>query len=174
MCGAGTDGPFTVACNLRGTGEFCLDLYEDPVFARELLEFVTEATIVRLHAVARFMGTTFPQPTWGFADDSIQLLSVDQYREWVLPYHQRLLAEFSQGGPNSIHLCGNVRRHLPTLQRELNIQSFDTGFLVELGELRQDLGPGALLRGNLHPRILSEGPLSLIREETARASWAAE
>lgn len=166
-CG-GTDGPFTVACSLRGATELCLDLYEDPQFVRELLAFVTEATIARLHAVGACNGVTYPQPGWGFADDSLQLLSLDQYREFVLPHHQRLFAEFSRGGPNGIHLCGNVARFLPFLQRELNIQDFDTGFPVDLGELRRALGPGALLRGNLHPRVLSEGPISLIRKETER------
>jgi hypothetical protein len=166
--GAGTDGPFTVACNLRGTTEFCLDLYEDPRFARELLGFVTEATIVRIKAVMEFNGSEYPQQGWGFADDSIMLLSEAQYREFVLPHHKRLVETFSKSGPNSIHLCGSVARLLPLLQREFNIQDFDLGFPVDLGQLRRDLGPGALLRGNLHPRILRDGPISLIEQETER------
>ena len=165
--GGGTDGPFTVACNLRGATELCLDTYEDPQFVRELLDFIVEATIVRVRAVGEFNGVTCPQQGWGFADDSIQLLSVDQYREFVLPCHGRLLAEFSQGGPNSIHLCGDVQRHLPVLQQELNIQDFDLGFPVDLGQVRKGLGPGALLHGNLHPRVLAEGPASLVEEQTA-------
>ena len=168
LSGGGTDGPFTVACNLRGATELCLDLYEDPQFVRELLDFITEATIARVRAVGEFNGVTYPQQGWGFADDSIQLLSVAQYREVVLPYHRRLLAAFSRGGPNSIHLCGNVSRHLPVLQQELNIQDFDLGFPVDLGQVRKDLGPGALLRGNLPPMILREGPVARIREETIR------
>ena len=167
LSGGATDGPFTVACNLRGTTELCLDIYEDPAFVKELLDFITEATIVRVRAVGEFNGITYPQKGWGFADDSIQLLSVRQYREVVLPHHRRLLAEFSQGGPNSIHLCGSVQRHLPVLQKELNIQSFDLGFPVDLGQVRRELGPGALLRGNLHPRTLAYGPASLIEEQTA-------
>jgi uroporphyrinogen-III decarboxylase len=167
LCGGGTDGPFTVACNLRGTTEVCLDLYEDPRYARELLDFVTEATIVRLKAVMKFSGTEFPQAGWGFADDSIMLLSEAQYREFVLPCHQRLLSAFSLGGPNSIHLCGRVQHLLPMLQKELNIQDFDLGFPVDLGQVRKDLGPGAMLHGNLHPMVLRDGPVSLIRQKTA-------
>jgi len=167
LCGGGTDGPFTVACNLRGATELCLDLYDDPAYARELLDFVTESIIVRVRAVGEFNHTRFPQPGWGFADDSIQLLSQALYREFVLPCHHRLLTEFSQGGPNSIHLCGDVQRFLPLLQRELNIQTFDLGFPVDLGRVRRDLGPEAMLRGNLHPQILRDGPVDLIREQTA-------
>jgi len=167
LSGGGTDGPFTVACNLRGATELCLDIYEDPVFVKELLDFITEATMVRVRAVGEFNGVSYPQPRWGLADDSIQLLSVKQYREVVLPYHRRLLGEFSKGGPNSVHLCGNVQRHLPVLQHDLNVQDFDLGFPVDLGQVRKELGPGALLHGNLHPRILADGPASLIAEQTA-------
>lgn len=166
LCGGGTDGPFTIACNLRGTTELCLDLYEDPAFVHELMEFVTEAAIVRMRAVNKFNGVELPQQKWGFADDSIELLSQAQYREFVMPHHQRLVAEFSKGGPNSIHLCGNVRRFLVLLQREFNIQEFDLGFPVDLGQARRDVGPGVLLKGNLHPRVLRDGPPSVIRRET--------
>lgn len=170
LCGGGTDGPFTVACNMRGATEMCLDLYEDPAFARELLGFITEAIIVRVRAVGAFNqrdsgAPAFPQPGWGFADDSIQLLSEAHYREFVLPCHHRLLAEFSKGGPNSIHLCGSVQRFLPLLQRELNIQTFDLGFPTDLGRARRELGPQALLRGNLHPQMLRDGPVSMIRKQ---------
>ncbi|MCJ7600363.1 MAG: hypothetical protein MUO63_02545, partial [Desulfobulbaceae bacterium] len=45
--------------------------------------------IVRVQAVGRFNRTEFPQPGWGFADDSIQLLSEATYREFMLPCHRR-------------------------------------------------------------------------------------
>jgi hypothetical protein len=167
LCGGGTDGPFTVACNLRGTTELCLDLYEDPRYALELLEFVTEAIIVRVRAVRRFNGAELPQQGWGFADDSTQLLTEKHYRDFVLPFHQRLIAEFSKGGPNSMHLCGHVQRLLPVLNRELNVQDFDLGFPVDLGEARRALGPGVMLRGNLHPEVLREGPAARVRAEVA-------
>lgn len=167
MCAGGTDGPFTVACDIRGTTEVCMDLYEDPKFAHELLSFITEAAIIRIHAVGKINGAGYPQQGFGFADDSIQLLSEAQYREFVLPYHQRLLAEFSLGGPNSIHICGDVQRYLPLLKKELNINSFDLGFPVDLSQARRDVGPDVFLRGNLHPMTLRNGPVSLIREKTA-------
>ena len=166
--GGGTDGPFTVACSLRGATELCLDLYEDPGYAHDLLDFVTRAAITRIQAVAEFRGRSFPVKEWGFADDSIELLSPELYREFVLPYHRRLVETFSAGGPNSIHLCGHAQHHFRTLQQELNVQSFDTGFPTDLGRARRELGPGALLRGNLHPQLLVEGPVEAIVAETRR------
>ncbi|HHY97456.1 MAG TPA: hypothetical protein GX509_01820 [Firmicutes bacterium] len=160
----GTDGPFTAACNLRGATEVCIDIYEDPEYVHALMEFVTEGIIARIKAWMDFMGIEYPTQSWGFADDSIQLLSEDTYKEFVLPYHRRLIETFSLGGPNSIHLCGRASHHFKTLMKELNIKSFDTGFPTDLGAMRKELGPDVLLRGNIHPELLRLGPPETIRE----------
>ncbi|HCE00305.1 MAG TPA: hypothetical protein DER07_04625, partial [Armatimonadetes bacterium] len=97
--GLGTDGPMTVCCNLRGTTEFCLDLMEDPGYAEELLDFVTEGIARRIEAYRRELGLPVVQEGFGWADDSVALLSAEQYREFVLPRHRRLVERFSTGGP---------------------------------------------------------------------------
>lgn len=139
--GFGTDGAMTVACSLRGATEFCLDFYEDPDYARELLRYITEATIQRIRALRKQFGQDAKPACWGFADDSIELLSVDMYKEFVLPFHKQLLGELAGEGPHSIHLCGNVDRLMPTLKRELNINVWDAGFPVDYGAVREALGP---------------------------------
>lgn len=161
----GTDGSFTAACNLRGATQVCLDLYEDPDYARQLLDFICEATIMRLQAWRRLMGQPLRQQGWGFADDSIALLSPETYREFVLPIHRRLVDAFSEGGPNSIHLCGDATRHFPTLRQELNIQSFDTGFPVDFGWLRRTLGPEVEIHGGPHVDLLRRGTPAQVREQ---------
>lgn len=122
---AGTDGPFTLAIGLRGGTELCADIYEAPDFVHELMGLVTDSIIGRIRAWRGILGLETPVQEWGFADDAIALISEEHYREFVLPYHRRLIAAFSKGGPNSIHLCGAAQRHFVTLQRELNIQSFE-------------------------------------------------
>ena len=164
----GTDGPFTAGCNLRGTTQLCLDLYEDPDYVRRLLEFICEATIARLRAWRRFMGQPERSAGWGFADDSIALLSVEMYREFVLPVHRRLVAAFAETGPNSIHLCGDATRHFPLLRAELDITSFDTGFPVDFAWLRRTLGPQVEIHGGPHVEVLRGGTPELVRAETRR------
>lgn len=154
----GTDGPFTVACNLRGATELCLDIYEDPDYTRQVLDFVTKAIITRIKGWMDFTKEEYPVKEWGFADDSIELLSRETYREFVLPCHKRLINTFSNGGPNSIHLCGKAYHHFKTLKEELNIQDFDTGFPTDLGRARKELGTEVLLRGNINPELLRRGP----------------
>lgn len=166
FCAVGSDGPFTVACNLRGATEMCLDLYEDPQFARELLDFITEAILLRVKTVMKHNQTDYPKPGWGIADDCIQLLSGKTYREFILPYHQRIYSTFSSGD-SFMHICGKVQHLLPVLNKELGIQGFELGFPVNLAEARRTLGPAVLLMGNLHPQTLRDGPIAKIQQETA-------
>jgi hypothetical protein len=161
---SGTDGLFTLACALRGPTEVCLDMYEDENYYHDLMDFVMRAVRARVRAWREYLGQPMQPQSVGFADDSIELLSPETYRRMVLPYHKQFFEEFSQGGPNSIHLCGRASQHFKTLRDELNIQAFDTGFPTDLGACRRELGPDVQLRGNIHPELLRQGPAEAIRE----------
>ncbi len=166
--GMGTDGPFTAAANLRGATEICLDIYEDPDFVRELLDYITEATIVRIKAWRERLGHD-PRPrNWGFADDSIQLLSTETYREFVLPCHKRLVSELAGDGPHSIHLCGDATRHFKTIRDELNVNGFDTGYPVDFAWLREELGPDVHINGGPTVAFLQRTTPEEVRDEVRR------
>jgi len=164
----GTDGPFTVSAQIRGASQLCIDIYEDPDFVHRLMDFVTDATIKRITYIMDRFGLEYPRKSWGFADDSIELISEKIYKEFVLPYHKRLVKAFSLGGPNSIHLCGRASHHFLTIKEELNVMDFDTGYPTDLGEMRKVLGPEVTLRGNISPMLLLQGPVYRIEEEVIR------
>ena len=166
--GLGTDGPMTVACNLRGTTGFLTDLAADKAYARDLLHYITEATIARITAYRKHLGHPLRTRGWGFADDSVQLISTKLYREMILPFHRRLVDAFSEGGPNSIHLCGDATRHFPTLKEELNIMSFDTGFPVDFADLRRKLGPDVEILGGPSAPFLRDASPEEVRAEVQR------
>ncbi|MDD5198818.1 MAG: uroporphyrinogen decarboxylase family protein [Terrimicrobiaceae bacterium] len=165
--GIGTDGPMTVACNLFGADFVCETMADDPDRLHKLLDFVTEATIQRMIAWRKFCGLPVPQEDgFGFADDSIALISTAMYREHVLPHHRRLCDALS--GPSSsrgIHLCGDATRHFKTLVEELNIHSFDTGFPVNFCAMRRELGPEVRLQGGPHVDFLMRATPGEVREE---------
>lgn len=166
--GVGTAGPFTVACALRGPTALCLDMYEDARFYHDLMELIVTATIQRIYAFRERRGHPRASTAWGWADDSIQLLSLASYREFVLPYHRRLVDEFGREGPNSIHLCGDVQRLLPTIRDEFKVMAFDTGFPVDHGRLRRELGPGVRINGGPHIELLRTGSPEQVWAETRR------
>lgn len=167
--GLGTDGPLTVACNLRGATQFYADLALDPEYAVELLSFLTDATIARIRAYRRRLGLPERTPGLSFADDAVQSISTEMYRELVLPCHQRLIAELSTGeGPNAIHLCGDATHHFAFLRETLDIDSFDTGFPVDFAQLRRQLGPDVEIKGGPSVAFLQQATPDQVRDEVRR------
>lgn len=174
--GEGTDGPFDLAYKLRGATEVCIDMLEDPGYFHDLMGFITDHIIERIKALRRWRWKRFPgapdegkfkQPC-GFADDAIAMLSTEQYERFIYPYHCRLLEAFSDGGPTSIHLCGDATHHFRFLRDRLRVMSFDTGFPVDFGALRRDLGPDVEIRGGPTVMLLQRGSPSAIREDVRR------
>lgn len=166
--GCGTDGPLTGACNVRGAVEFCLDLLEDPSFANDLLAFLTEAIVSHVSAFRRELGLPEKQAGWGYADDSIALLSTEMTLERIVPHHRRLSESLGAPGPISIHLCGNATRHFSMLKRELNVMSFDTGFPVDFAALRDELGDDVEIVGGPSVPFLSSATAEATYAETRR------
>mgnify|MGYP005837636101 CR=1 FL=1 len=164
LSGLGTDGPWTVATNLRGV-ELYSDLYERPEFVRDLLDRITEATIRRVRILRRIANQK-PGPGYGYADDSIQLLSTKHVREFVIPYHRRLIEALETPGERRIHLCGDATRHFPLLKQELHITSFDTGFPVDFRWLRETLGDDVEILGGPSIMLLQHGNAAQIRART--------
>ena len=165
----GTDGPLTVACNLFGADFVCETMADDPDRLQRLLSFLTEAAILRITAWRKAGGLPVQQRDYGFADDCAALISTAMYREHVLPHHQRLCEALSEPGrPRGIHLCGDATRHFQTLVEELNIKTFDTGFPVNFGALRKELGPEVRIQGGPHVEFLMRAKPAEVRDEVRR------
>jgi hypothetical protein len=171
--GEGCDGPLSAAYKLRGAAEVCLDMLTDPGYYHDLMTFITDCLIRRMKAIREWRWERYPdspdkgqfrQPGYGFADDAIVLLSLEQYREFVFPYHQRLVEEFSDGSRIGVHLCGDASRFFRFLRDHLNVYSFDTGFPVDHGWLRRELGPEVTIFGGPPVMTVRDGPVEAIRE----------
>ena len=151
VCPVGsTHGVFTKACEIRGIGRLCEELYTDPSFVHRLLALVTEKEIGRIKAWAQLTGVEreFPSPNgWGCCDDSLQIISGELYREFVLPCHRRLY-EAMTTGTRSMHLCGRAAQHYRLLHQELGISCIDgpgpfVGHAYHLADLGETLSINA-------------------------------
>lgn len=165
--GMGTDGPLTVATSLRGT-ELYMDFYTDPGYVHQLLGFVTDGTIARIRAHREFFGLPPVSDGWGYADDAVQMLSKEMVREFVLPYHKKLKKELSNADQVSLHLCGDATRHFKMFRDELGVTSFDTGFPIDFGWVRKELGPDVEIQGGVRAPQLAAGTVDEIRIESRR------
>lgn len=172
----GTDGPFSVALKLRGTVEFMCDMYENHEYYHDLMNYVTQNIIRRMKSHREWMWSRNPSSSgerkfkgpFGMADDSIAMLSCGQYREFVYPYHKMIFDEFHDGSGSFIHLCGDATHHFKFLADSFNVKSFDTGFPVDHGKLRRELGPGIIIQGGPTIMLVKDGNPSQIDEEVRR------
>ena len=167
----GFDGPVTAVATLFGADGMAI-LAAEPDKARRLLEKIVDGALVRNRALAERNGG-WKKADWGWsADDSIQLISTEMYRDLVLPVHARWYDSTATGtaadGRRSIHLCGDATRHFPMLNKELGVTSFDTGFPVDFGALRRTLGPAVEILGGPSVMILREGSPDNCTRETRR------
>ena len=167
-CGLGTDGPMTVACNLFGPAFVCEAMLAEPERLHRLLTFITDATIARMTAWRELAHLAVPQDYFGFADDSVALISTPQYVEHILPYHAKLCAALGTAKGRSIHLCGDATRHFLTIRDQLGVESFDTGFPVDFGALRRTLGPQVKIQGGPHVELLLSATPAEVAQETRR------
>jgi uroporphyrinogen-III decarboxylase len=169
--GVGFDGPLTIAANLFGSDIFTL-LGEDPDKTVEVLMHITKACILRNHALSKLAGN----PTvgeWGWlADDSIQLISSGMYEEFILPIHEFAYSNFSttkaEDKKRSIHLCGDSTRHFKLIHDKLGVMSFDTGFPVNHGKLRDELGEEVEISGGPRVDLLMQGTEEECYEEAKK------
>jgi uroporphyrinogen-III decarboxylase len=147
-----TDGPLTVACNLRGLAHIS-DLIEDPEYADKLMAFINRAAIIRRDAFAEYWGDRV-RPSNDLADDSCALISVDMYRERIMPLHRAFYEAGPKGVERSMHLCGDATHLFPTMHEQIGVTRFDTGYPVDHGRLRRSLGPEVEISGGVEAHLL--------------------
>lgn len=87
-------GPFTVAAQLRGISDFCLDTIEDPDFVAALLDLTTQ-TCIRYIAASekRFRA---PLHHVLICDDISSFMSEPAFRKWVMPTYEAIMKQFPQ------------------------------------------------------------------------------
>lgn len=107
-------------CEVLWGSSLFLDTVDEPELVKEFLALITETYLVFLRA----WDTLVAAPTdgyavhWGFLqkghimlrDDSAMNFSPDMYREFIMPYDQRLLDAFGGG---AMHFCGKGDHYLP-------------------------------------------------------------
>lgn len=162
FCIGGSDGVVTTCADLFGEDFFYI-LGDEPEKAVRMMEMILEAQITRTHALGQHAGIQPQAETVWYADDSVQLLSMEMYDSLILPLHRRWYAAFDPTWTkrHGMHLCGDATRHFPSLQREANVIEFDTGFPVNFSWLRNTLGPQTRIRGGVPvATLLNESPQS--------------
>ncbi|MGE5127110.1 MAG: uroporphyrinogen decarboxylase family protein [Betaproteobacteria bacterium] len=141
------EGAFALASVLRGDTNVLLDLHDRPEWLKELLERLVELGIAfaraQVAAGARLIG---------LGDSMGSLVSPRQYREFVLPYEQRVFSAVREAGAiPRLHICGDTGHLLADMARS-GAAIVDLDWMVDLGEAARAFGPdGPAPCGNFDP-----------------------
>jgi len=103
--GAVAVGPWTIAMLLRNPETMLLDTFEDPGFIHDAMRVTTEFCKRWGDAIVKTgIGLSFSEPT-----ASISLISPDNYREFIAPYHKELVDHFKARKVGvTTHICGTT------------------------------------------------------------------
>ncbi|MGH7307820.1 MAG: uroporphyrinogen decarboxylase family protein [Candidatus Rokuibacteriota bacterium] len=103
--GAVAVGPWTIAMLMRNPETMLLDTFEDPQFIHDLMRVTTDFCKLWGDAIVKTgIGLSFSEPT-----ASISLISPDNYRDFVAPYHKELAAYFKAKKVGvTTHICGTT------------------------------------------------------------------
>jgi uroporphyrinogen-III decarboxylase len=103
--GAVAVGPWTIAMLLRNPETMLLDTFEDPQFIHDLMRVATDFSKAWGDAIVKTgIGLSYSEPT-----ASISLISPDNYREFIAPYHKELVDHFKAKKVGvTTHICGTT------------------------------------------------------------------
>jgi len=146
------EGPFELCCFAYGTTNFLLLLKEDPSLAKELLEKMTLLRIRQSAIFKKWFDSYDPM----VGENNIDMISPDQFAEFVFPYDSAVYAAFPEDTPHW-HTDACADRILD-LVAEYRTKSFEVSDTTSLKLAKEKLSPHrTLLTGNLPERLLVTG-----------------
>ena len=141
------EGSFALASVLRGDTNVLLDVHDRPEWLSELLERLVEVGIAFVRAQVAAGAHVI-----GLGDSMGSLVSPRQYRQFVLPYEQRLFAAAKDAGAiPRLHICGDTNHIVPDMAKS-GAEIVDLDWMVDLARAAAVFGPdGPAPCGNFDP-----------------------
>jgi len=150
VMGRADQGPFTLACLLRGAQQFFLDLATggDEAAITDLIDYCRQVCALFAKAQkdagahATSIGDSYASPN---------LISPRMYRRFALQPEIDLVHEVQAYGiPMSIHICGNTTGILPDMAKT-GARLLEVDWKVDMGAARRIVPGTTTLMGNVNP-----------------------
>ena len=149
VMGRADQGPFSIACLLRGTTQFMMDLLtEDKKLIDDVLDYCRKISAVFAKAQkdagahATSIGDAFAGPN---------LISPDMYRQFALEPEKKLAKEVQDYGiPFSIHICGNTNDIIEDMGTT-GAKILEVDWQLDIAKARNLVPMSTTLMGNIYP-----------------------
>lgn len=140
-------GPFTVAAMALGTEQLMIGMIKKPDKVKQLMDVIVENNERYIRRLLDLeVGIGFADPV-----SSTSLISVEQYREFSLPYFQKNVDFIKKnGGGCGLHICGTSRGLWESLN-ETGIGTFGLDNVEDLEDAKNILGNHMCIQGNVPP-----------------------
>ncbi len=171
--GAVLVGPWTIAMLMRNPEMLLLDTFEDPGFIHELMRFTTDyCKVFGDEALKTKIGLSFSEPT-----ASISLISPDNYREFIAPYHKELTEYFKAKKVGlTTHICGTtypiyddlIQAGFTTISIDLDQQSDPKLHVDQLKRLKEVAKKRVVAIGNVDATLFERATKEEIEAEVRR------
>lgn len=123
------EGALAEANDLRGDSALLTDLYDRPEWLTDLLELLTETEIAFARAQVLAGADII-----GLGDAIASTISPKMYRQFALPYEQRIFAAVREmGAIPRLHICGNTNKIVADMARS-GAQIIDLDWMVDFGK----------------------------------------
>jgi uroporphyrinogen decarboxylase len=140
------EGALAEAADLRGVSNIMLDLAENPEWVEELLEICAEVEIAFARAQVEAGADMI-----GLGDAVGSLVSPGMYRQFALPYEQRIFAAVHEmGALCRLHICGNTNKIVDAMV-ESGADIIDLDFMVNMEDAVRRHGDRVSFCGNINP-----------------------
>jgi uroporphyrinogen decarboxylase len=140
------EGALAQANILVGDQALLYSLYDRPEWVRALLEICTQVEIEFARAQI-----TAGADIIGLGDAIASLVSPAMYRQFALPYEQRIFqAVHDLGAVARLHICGNTNRILPDML-ESGADIIDLDWMVDIRKAAEIFDDRIALCGNFDP-----------------------
>jgi MtaA/CmuA family methyltransferase len=140
------EGALAEAADLRGVSNIMLDLAENPEWVEELLEICVEVEIAFARAQVEAGADII-----GLGDAVGSLVSPGMYRQFALPYEQRIFAAVHEmGALCRLHICGNTNKIVDAMV-ESGADIIDLDFMVDMADAVKRHGDKVSFCGNINP-----------------------
>jgi len=143
-----THSPWGVAALIRGTSEFFADVVENPGFVKKLTRKTLDLSLTYLRAMQEAVGPeNFTRILlW---DDLASFVSLEQFREFVLPLYEEIFGAFPQC-ERWYHNDADATYILEGIA-DAGIQVFHYGYEVDPAFAKEKIGDRVCLVGNVPP-----------------------